>query len=334
MVALVLAAVGAVAGQQTYRPALDGLPNPFRTVERPFALPGGRAMGWVMGLDVDKDGKSLWLFDTCGGMTCLGTSVNPVVRYDGNGTLTRSFGAGLFSHPHGLYVDRQGNLWLIDGFGGTQTPVSPTVGQQVFKFSPQGKLLLTLGTAGVPGETPSTFNMPSDVLVAPDGSIFVADGHGGNTNARVVKFSKYGKYLKAWGKRGTAPGEFDGPHSLAMDSQGRLFVADRYNYRIQIFDQDGRLLDVWPQFGATSELLIDRNDVLYSANITVDEKTRPGWRKGIIIGSARTGAVTGFIPDPDAAPSLEIIALDRAGTLFGGLTLGKTIRTLVPARLP
>jgi sugar lactone lactonase YvrE len=318
-----------VTRAQTFKQALDSLPNPFRTIEDVLHLPGGRAMGWVMGLAVDRDGRSLWLFEACGGMTCLGEKAAPIVKFDSSGKVVRQFGAGTFAHPHGLYVDPQGDVWAIDGSGGSLTPVSPTEGQQVFKFSPDGKLLLTLGKPGIAGNGPDTFNMPSDVLVAPSGDIFVADGHGSDSNARIVKFSKDGMFIKTWGKKGTAPGEFDGPHSLAMDSRGRLFVADRYNYRIQIFDQNGTLLEVWPQFGASSELLIDKSDVLYSANITTNEQTHPGWKKGIVIGDARTGKVTGFIPDPDPNGSLELIALDAQGTLWGGLTLGKSVRKFV-----
>jgi DNA-binding beta-propeller fold protein YncE len=113
-------------------------------------------------------------------------------------------------------------------------------GQQVFKFSPGGKILITLGEAGVAGAGPDTFNGPSGVVVAPNGDIFVADGHGGDTNARIVRFSKDRAFLKTWGKKGSGPGELDTPHSIAMDSKGRLFVADRVNNRIQIFGQDGR----------------------------------------------------------------------------------------------
>src|SRR5205807_10332395 len=134
------------------------------------------------------------------------------------------------------------NVWITDAQG------KDGKGHQVIKFSPEGKVLLTLGKAGVTGDGADTFNQPSDVVVAPNGDIFVADGHGGNSNARIVKFSKDGKFIKAWGKKGSAPGEFDTPHALAFDSKGRLFVADRANDRIQIFDQDGKFLDQWKQF--------------------------------------------------------------------------------------
>ena len=139
-------------------------------------------------------------------------------------------------------------------------------GHQVFKFSPDGKVLLTLGKAGVAGNGPDEFNAPSSVLVAPNGDIFVGDGHGRETNARIVKFSKDGKFIKTWGKKGSGPGEIDIPHALAMDSRGRLFVGDRQNNRIQIFDQDGNYIDQWLQFSRPSGVFIDKNDIIYVAN--------------------------------------------------------------------
>src|SRR5439155_1678598 len=150
-----------------------------------------------------------------------------------------------------------------------------------FKFSPTGKVLLTLGKAGVPGDGPDTFNRPSDVVVASNGDIFIADGHGGDSNARIVKFSKDGRFLTAWGKKGWAPGEFNVPHSLAMDSQGRLFVADLMNERIQIFDQSGRFLAAWKQFGMPGGLFIDKNDILYVADSLSSADRHPGWVRGI-----------------------------------------------------
>jgi len=202
-------------------------------------------------------------------------------------------------------------------------------GHQVFKLNQDGKVLMTLGKAGVAGDGPDTFNAPSAVLIAPNGDIFVGDGHGGNTNARVVKFSKDGKFIKAWGKKGTAPGDFETPHGLAMDSRGRLFVGDRGNSRIQIFDQDGKFLEEWKQFGRPSGVFIDRNDTLYVADHTSDEKTNPGFRKGIRIGSARDGKVTSFILDPNPNGSQEGVAADAKGTVYGSLTGGMALKQYV-----
>jgi sugar lactone lactonase YvrE len=189
---------------------------------------------------------------------------------------------------------------------------------------------MTLGKAGVAGTGPDTFNQPSAVLVAPNGDIFVGDGHGGSSNARMLKFSKEGKFIKTWGKPGTAPGDFETPHTLAMDSRGRLFVGDRGNNRIQIFDQDGKFLEEWKQFGRPSGIFIDANDVLYVADHQSDAKTNPGFRKGITIGSARDGKVTTVIPDPDqAGGSQEGIVADARGNLYGSLTGGMALKRYV-----
>jgi sugar lactone lactonase YvrE len=227
-------------------------------------------------------------------------------------------------------VDPDGNVWVTDGEGPDgKDPNRNGKGHQLFKFSPDGKVLMTLGKAGITGDGPDTFNQPSAVVVAPSGDIFVADGHGGNSNARIVKFSKEGKFIKAWGKKGTGPGEFDSPHVLAMDSRGRLFVGDRGNNRIQIFDQDGKFLEEWKQFGRPSGLFIDRNDILYLSDSQSDEKTNPGFPKGIRIGSVKDGKVTAFIPDLDPAPSQEGIVADAKGNMYTSLTGGMALKKYV-----
>src|SRR5437879_10287462 len=147
----------------------------------------------------------------------------------------------MFVFPHGIAVDKEGNVYVADADGKNGK------GHIVVKFSPEGKVLLTLGKPGMPGDAPDFFYRPSAVAIAPNGDIFVADGHGGDSNARIVKFSKDGKFIMTWGKKGSAPGEFNGPHALAFDSKGRLFVADRSNNRIQIFDQNGNFMDKWKQ---------------------------------------------------------------------------------------
>jgi len=273
---------------------------------------------------VDRDGRSVWVVERCGGSDCASSALDPILRFDANGALVASFGAGLFLVPHGIDVDRDGNVWVTD-----DGPIaSESKGHQVIKFSPEGKVLLRLGKAGVPGNGPDTFNRPSDVLVAPNGDVFVADGHGGASNARIVKFSADGKFIKAWGQKGSGPGEFDTPHSLAMDSQGRLFVADLRNFRVQIFDQEGRYLAEWKQFGMPGGLYIDERDTLYVADSLSGPDAHPGWIRGIRIGSARDGRVTAFIPDPtpDATPitAAESVAVDAAGNVFGAV---------VPARM-
>jgi hypothetical protein len=306
-------------------------PNPYRALENWARLPAGRAWGSTGAVDIDRDGQSVWVVERCGGNSCAGSPLAPILKFDVSGALVRSFGAGLFVVPHGLFVDRDGNVWITDASDGTNA--TPGKGHQVFKFSSDGRLLLTLGKAGVTGAGPDTFNRPSDVLVAPSGDIFVADGHGGDSNARIVKFSKDGRFVKSWGKKGSAPGEFDLPHSLAMDSQGRLFVADTLNQRIQIFDQDGRFLLAWKQFGEPGGLFIDRNDVLYVADSLSDPKTHPGWIRGIRIGSAKDGTVKAFIPDPtptaDPITAAEGVAADAAGNVYGAVVPARILRKYV-----
>jgi sugar lactone lactonase YvrE len=322
-----IALSGGHALAQANAAATNPLPNTYQVVENDLKLPEGRKIGSTAAVDIGRDGRSIWVFERCGGASggtpCAGSNLAPVLEFESSGKLVKSFGAGMFVYPHGIHVDREGNIWVTDGQG------KDGKGQQVFKFSPDGKVLMTLGKAGVAGEGPDTFNQPSHVFVAPSGDIFVADGHGGNSNARIVKFSKDGRFIKTWGKKGSGPGEFDTPHSLAMDSSRRLFVADRGNSRIQIFDQDGKFLAEWKQFGRPSGLYIDRNDTLYAADTQSDEKTNPGYSRGIRIGSARDGKVTALVSDPDPDGTGEGIAADASGNLYGALTTRQTVKRYV-----
>jgi sugar lactone lactonase YvrE len=307
----------AISGAWLEAQPANSQPNPYRTVEGWAKMPEGRTWGATSAVEVDRDGKSLWVAERCSANTCAGSSLPAVLRFDETGRLKASFGAGMFVFPHGIHVDGDGNVWVTDARG------KDGKGHQVFKFSPEGKLLLSLGKAGVAGERPDTFNQPSDVVVGANGSIFVADGHDENSNARIVKFSKDGKFVKAWGKHGSAAGEFEVPHGLAFDSRGRLFVADRSNNRIQIFDQEGKFLEEWKQFSRPSGIYIDKNDVLYVADSESNGKTNPGWKRGIRIGSAKDGKVTAFIPDPEPDPekvitsAAEGVAADAAGNIYG-----------------
>jgi sugar lactone lactonase YvrE len=273
-------------------------------------------------LGEDARGQNIWVGERCGANTCDGSRLPPILAFDRSGRLLKAFGEGTLLFPHGFHIDRDGNIWVTDGQG------KEGIGHQVLKFSRDGKLLLALGKAGVPGDGPDTFNQPSDVVVAANGDIFVADGHGGNSNARVVKFSKDGSFIKAWGKKGSAPGEFDTPHTIALDSRGRLFVGDRNNNRIQIFDQEGRFLEAWTQFSRPSGIYIDKNDAIYVADSESNTKRNPGWKRGIRIGSARDGTVTAFIPDPEPEPDksptsgAEGIAVDAAAGIIYGAEVG------------
>ncbi len=287
---------------------------PYEAADDWARLPGGRSWGAPTGVEMDPDQESLWVLERCGdfnGPGCAESDVAPILKFDSSGKLVQSFGAGMFLYPHGLHVDHEGNVWVTDGRGESGK------GHTVLKFNPEGELVLTLGQPGVAGEGPNTLNRPSDVAVARNGDIFVADGHSGmDTNMRIVKYSKDGTFIKEWGKKGTAPGELDGVHGLAFDSRGRLFVADRGNRRIQIFDQDGGFIDAWTQFGSPSGLFISPDDILYVADLA----------EGIRIGSAKDGSLSAFImapvPESGTARVAESVAVDAQGTLYAGENAG------------
>jgi sugar lactone lactonase YvrE len=325
--------------QAQVRP-VNGLPNPYETVRNWGTLPNGRKWGSVSAVDVDVDGKHIWAGDRCGANSCAGSDVDPIVKLDPDGKVVQSFGAGMMIWPHGMTVDRQGNVWVADGRSASadelkKFPNAAGKGHTVIKFSPRGKVLMTLGTPGAAGDPPARLNEPNDVLVAPDGSIFVGEGHGvqfldqagPGTVARISKFSADGKFIKSWGSFGYGPGQFRGAHSLAMDSRGRLFVADRGNRRIQIFDQDGKHLDTWYQFSRVSGLYINAKDVLYAIDSESDDNYNPGWRKGLRVGSARTGEVMYFVPEhvskqPSGMGGYgamgEGVTADAQGNVFAG----------------
>ena len=258
------------------------------------------------------------MLNRCGGDTCVGATEDPIFEFDASGKFLKSFGAGMFVIPHGFTVDKQGNVWVTD------FQAKDGKGMQAFKFSPDGKVLMTLGKAGVAGDGPDEFNQPSAIGIAPNGDIFVADGHGGaESNARIVKFSKDGKFIKTWGKKGSGPGEFNGLHAVAFDTKGRLFIGDRGNSRIQIFDQEGAFIAEWKQFGRPSGIYIDTKDNIYVADADSNAKNHPGWQRGMRVGSAKDGSVKYFIPDPNSDPNFattsaaEGVAADSKGVIYG-----------------
>jgi streptogramin lyase len=325
-------ALASVALAQSDAPP-NSQPNPYRTIENWGKLPDGRTWGSTSAVAHDREGN-IWVAERCGANSCAGKAdIAPILKFDRDGNLLKSFGAGMFIFPHAILIDPQGNIWVTDGQG------RDGKGHQAIKFDPNGKVLMTLGKAGVAGTEDGVFNQPSAVAVATNGDIFVADGHGGNTNARIQKFDKNGKFITTWGKKGTAPGEFDTPHALAFDSKGRLFVGDRANNRIQIFDQDGKFLEEWKQFSRPSAVYIDSHDVIYVSDSESRERDgyghHPGWKRGIRVGSAKDGTVTAFIPDTFATPEdaatsgSEGVMADSAGNIFGAEVGQKGIKKYV-----
>lgn len=321
--------LGAAAAMLTLafvaQPAMGQMiaPNPYAPEQETWGqLPDGRQWGAVSAVYPANDGMTIWVAERCGANVCDDPNgPDPVLQFDLDGNLLQSFGSGLIYWPHGIYVDREGYIWVADAVGYGPEPEGE--GHVIYKFAPDGEIVMTLGERGNPGNSRTQFTRPSDMIVAPDGSIFVVDGHHANGNNRVVKFDEDGNYLMEWGTTGTANGEFRDPHALAMDSQGRVFVGDRANSRIQIFTQDGEHLETWHQFGRPSGLFIDENDVLYAADSESNTGRNAGWRRGIYIGSAQTGFVTAFIPDPEPDPdrsgtsAAEGVAVDAFGNVYG-----------------
>ena len=318
----------------------------------PERMNGGK-WGELIRAQIDRKGD-IWVFHRCfnnvpaGSATCVGRDNDPpILKFDPSGRLLASFGQGIFAFPHGFTVDDEGNVWASDANANEMVLGMPTKatagpfkgsprGHQVFKFNPEGKVLMTLGKAGVRGNGPDTFDAATGVAIGPNGDIYVSDGHG--RNDRVVKFSKDGRYIKEWGHHGVGPGEFDQPHDIALDSKGRVFVADRSNNRVQIFDPDGGFIAEWRQFGHPSAVFVGRDDVLYVSDSYSNARINPGFKRGIYIGSAITGAVTELIPDPDLDRQEQLnitgasgIAADVDGTIYaadvGPQRLRKYIKT-------
>ena len=337
-------------------PPVNDVPNPYNMVNDFFKLPEGRKWGSTSTIDVDKDGKSIWIAERCGSNSCLDAAtgqikdVATVMKFDENGKLVTSFGNGLLVFPHGMQVDKDGNVWVTDGQdnaprpargAGAPAPSGPpspgpgagaTKGHQVYKFSPQGKLLLVIGKPGgsvVPGEC---CFQPNDVITSPDGkSIFIAEGHASTAGwtAKLLKFDSNGKFIKEFGKWGNGDGEFDQPHALAFDSKGQLYVGDRNNNRIQVFDQDGNFKEKFYQFSRPSGIYIDKNDNLYVADSESGSvsQNHQDWKRGIRIGSLKDKdkKVTAFIPDPETrirpaftgTSAAEGVVVDAKGNVYG-----------------
>jgi streptogramin lyase len=369
-VAFALLALGQpLCAQDATKPTND-LPNPYQTIAGWAKMPEGRVWGSTSAVDIDKDGTSIWVAERCGVNSCVGSNLDPILKFDQNGNLVAHFGAGMIASPHGIHVDKDDNVWVTDcsctggggGRGGGRAGAAdsaaraavaatpPSSGHQIFKFSPDGKLLMTLGKAGG-GKGTDFFWQPNDIVVGPNGDIWVSEGHSSRSRtpnpnappmtpenaptARLFHFDKTGKLLKVLGDTASSA-MFDQPHALAFDSKGRLFVGDRGNNRIKIFDQNLNLLDTWYQFSRPSGIFIDKNDSIYVADSESGgvDRTRANWTRGIRIGSATTGRVTALIPDPmticqqgkpstpeapcmSSTSAAEGVAVDAKGNIYG-----------------
>ncbi len=320
-----------------------GMPTPNPVVTQNWGgLPAGRTWGSTAGIDIDPIDGHIWAYERCGAgsfgagapVTCDTNLVDPIFKFDRHtGAVLANFGAGVMVTPHGIHVDNEGNVWVTD----FATNADETKGQQVHKFSPSGELLLSLGTPGKTGNDEAHFNQPNDVIVGPDGSIYVSDGHNaqgmitnqamaeGRANgetSRIMKFAPDGTFIKQWGQIGVMHGEFRTPHAMEFDSRGRLWVADRGNHRIEIFDQDGNYLESRYMFSRISGLFITEDDRLYAIDSESSPTNHPGWRNGVRIGHIDHDHVEGLIQPFEREDRVyqgtagEGVAVDADGTVF------------------
>jgi DNA-binding beta-propeller fold protein YncE len=357
--AFAIATFGIVGqAQQTRYPKPTELPNPYRLVEGwptlPKSMNGGR-WGEVIRVHVASDGN-IWVFHRCfntappGHATCIGRidSNPPILEFDPSGKLLKSFGVGLFAYPHGFTIDGDGNLWVSDVndeatvLGMSAKNADGVVrGQEVLKLSPAGKVLMMIGKEGMSGNGPDAFDRPTGVAVAPNGDVFVTDGHMPNdhNSARVVKFSKDGRFIKSWGHKGAAPGDFDEPHDIFVGgSQGHVYIADRRNNRIQVFDQDGNFITAWKQFGQPSSVFVGKDDSIYVGASFPDPAAEKGELRGIVVGNAKDGSLKAFIPDPADPDKLDVgttasgIAADDKGTIYAADVAAHNLRKYIKVK--
>jgi sugar lactone lactonase YvrE len=352
--AVAVSMAGTTASAQDAATPTDAA-NPYETIEGFFKMPEGRKWGSTSAVDVAPDGKTIWVAERCGANRCVDSKGEPspldiVLKFDETGKLVTSFGKGMFVFPHGIHVDREGNVWVTDGSDnlprrapGAAADAAPApmpakvIGHQVYKFSPEGKLLLTLGKPGgnQPGQPadPASFQAPNDVVTLPNGDILVSEGHSDAAPShRIVRFDRTGKYLGEFGKKGSGPGEFLQPHALALAPDGTLVVGDRSNNRVQILSTDGKFIREFHSFSRPSGVAVDRNGMLYvadseSGSVSRDPNdrtkvTRTEWVRGIRIGSLKDGKITAFIPDPQkdlrsGTLAAEGVAVDAAGNVYG-----------------
>lgn len=335
-------ATGASAQSGNYVSGV-GMPNPNPVVTRNWGeLPSGRNWGSTAGIDIDPNDGHIWAYERCGAssfgggvpVNCDTNPVDPIFKFNRHtGEVMANFGGGLMQTPHGIHAAEDGTVWVTD-FAANR---DGTKGHQVHKFSADGELLMSLGVAGQAGNDSAHFNQPNDVIVGPDGSIYVSDGHNGQgmtsnqaieegraagMTARIMKFSPEGEFIKEWGRIGTRHGEFRTPHAMEFDAYGRLWVADRGNHRIEIFDGDGNYLDSRYAYGRISGLFITDDGMVYAIDSESGPTNHPGWRNGVRIGPVEEDKVVALI-QPFERPDREYqgtagegVAVDADGNVY------------------
>jgi hypothetical protein len=320
----------------------EGMPNPNPVVTQNWGdLPEGREWGSTAGVDIDPNDGHLWAYERCGAGTfgagapvnCDNNPVGPIFKFDRNtGEVLANFGGGVMVTPHGIHAAEDGTVWVTDFAGNADG----TKGHQVHQFSPEGELLMSLGTAGQPGSGPNQLNQPNDVIVGPDGSIYVSDGHQGQNmtsnqaieqgleagaTGRILKFAPDGTFIKEWGQIGVRHGEFRTPHAMEFDAEGRLWVADRGNHRIEIFDQEGNYLESRYAYGRISGLFI-QDGMVYAIDSESGPINHPNWRNGVRIGPVDGDHITAMIPPFERENRVyqgtagEGVAVDADGNVF------------------
>jgi DNA-binding beta-propeller fold protein YncE len=270
-------------------------PN-YHLIDNWAKLPAGTQFGVMSAVATDANG-TVYVFQR---------EPSKIIVFGSDGNYMKSWGDGEFPAAHGLRILNDGVIWLTD-----------RKLQQALKYSLDGKLLQSLGKKGVAGDDRSedAFNGVSDVAMTSNGNLFVSDGEGGNS--RVVKFSKQGSLIKFWGTKGSEPGLFDTPHSIAVDSKDRVYVADRGNKRIQVFDQEGKLLTQMTQFGPPGALFITKDDMLYCATSAAEGET-PAINIGTVDGKVLTHLTGGL-------SGVHGIAVDNRGSIYVAEVAGKTL---------
>ena len=315
---------------------LPDLPNSYHMTANYVTMPAGRVLGSTNAINIDAQGH-IWVFERCGVNSCTGSQLDPMLEFDASGKFIKGWGAGKFVFPHGIIFAPDGNMWVIDA--GVEEGKK---GSQIFKYTPDGKLLLSLGRPGIraKADSPDLFNEPSDLAIAPNGDLYVADGHiAKESNGRIVHLDPNGKFIEYFGTKGSGPGQFDCPHSIALDSKGRIFVADRNNNRVEILSPHGQFIAEWRQFGRPSGLRI-LGDTLYvadseSRNLAGNYGYNPGHHRGISIGNVNDGVVRQFIPDPrpnGGASFPEGIYVDPAGVIWGASIGDRQVTKFTRAR--
>jgi hypothetical protein len=303
---------------------------------------GDRKLGTVSGVQMDADGEHLWILDRCGGNGCVGTGLDPILEVDMEGKLVKSLGKDLFAFPHGFYLDHEGYIWVTEGAPAGdargEAGFKLGMGHQVIKLDRDGKVIMRIGEAGVSGANEGHFNGPTGVVIADNGDIWVTDGHGGpqrgpnaenmfgsrGGNNRLVRFSKDGKFIQAWGggigSEGHDPLQFNDPHSITRDAEGNLYIADRGNMRVQVLDKEGKFITQWTQFGKPSAIAIDPRGNIYVADGMSDAHWNPGWERGIRVGDVKTGWIKAFLPDVEVitGAGTEFVGFDKDGNLYSG----------------